>query len=384
MERIGRSLDDYVTPEQRDRVLGHNGLAHRLPRQVYSDPGFLRLEYEGWLSRTWLLVARTHEIPDIGDAMPVPGQPIFLIRDTAGTVRAFYNACRHRGHDLVTGRCNVRHGIVCPYHHWTYETTGDLRAATHFGGYRKHSHPDLDRGAFGLKAVRTGVWHKWIFINIDGKAPPLEDFVAPMAAYFGDVAFGNARHFSTVARHPFGCNWKAFTENNIEPYHVPMVHPDTAGGHALDDHRIVDTGELFGCAVDIEGSSFTNRPPDETAGCLNMSARYILRAPNFYIAAHDPDKVVDSIVLPDWNDPATCWVSHACFTTSGEGDEALKSWAAIQDQVMEEDAAVMEGVTRGFQAPVMDDGGVVSPDWEGCVSGFYRTLLQALDGDRPA
>ena len=362
-------------------MLGRRGLSHRLPRQVYSDPGFLRLEYAGWLSRTWLMVGRAHEIPEPGDAAPVPGHPIFLIRDVHGEIRGFYNSCRHRGHELISEPCNRRHGIVCPYHHWVYHTTGALRTATHFGGYRKHGHPELDPEAYGLKAIRTGVWHNWILVNLDGQAPPLEDFVAPLADYYRDVKFSRARHFSTIFRHPFLANWKTFTENNIEPYHVPMVHPRTTAGHPFDRHRIVDEGPLVGCAVDVEGSTFTNRPPPQTADHLDGSGRFILRVPNLYIAAHAPDKLVDSLILPDWDDPMKCWVSHACYTTSepGASDGALASWTAIQETVMEEDAAVMEGVVRGFRAPVMDDGGVISPAWEDCVSGFYRSLIRALE-----
>ena len=139
-----QDLFDFITPEQRDKVIGKCGLSSRLPRQVYADPDFLRLEYTRWLSRTWLMVGRTHEIPRPGDAIPVPGHPIFLIRDTAGEIRAFYNACRHRGHELIERACNKKNGIVCPYHHWVYDPNGDLRSATHFAGYQQHHHPEVD------------------------------------------------------------------------------------------------------------------------------------------------------------------------------------------------------------------------------------------------
>ena len=374
-------LFDFISPQQRDRVLGKSGLCSRLPRHIYSDRGFLELEYQGWLSRTWLTVGRVHEIPNPGDAIPVPGHPIFLICDTAGEIRAFYNSCRHRGHELIDGPCNKKNGIVCPYHHWTYHTNGDLRAATHFAGYRQHEHPEIDPKAFGLRAIRTGVWHNWILINLDGNAPPLEDYVEPLADYYRDVEFSNVRHFATVSRHPLAANWKTAMENNIEPYHVPMVHADTAAGHPFDCHRIVDEGALVGCAVDIEGSSFTNEAVHTTKEHLDSSGRFILRVPNLYIAAHAPDKLVDSVILPDWDDPVKCWVSHACYTTSGSamGDAELAQWGSIQQQVLEEDVAVMEGVVRGFRAPVMDDGGVISPAWESCVSGFYRNLINALE-----
>jgi len=378
-----KNLFDFITPSQRDKVVGLSGLASRLPRHVYSDPDFLRLEYTGWLSRTWMMIGRAHEIPAAGDAMPVPGQPIFLIRDDNGEIRAFYNSCRHRGHELIDQPCNRKKGIVCPYHHWTYELNGNLRTATHFAGYRQHQHPEMDKKTFGLKAIRTGIWHNWVLVNLDGQAPPLEGYVQPLANYYDDVDFSNVRHFATVSRHPMDSNWKIAMENNIEPYHVPMVHASTTAGQPFNAHRIIDEGPLVGCAVDIEGSSFTNKPLAQSKDHLDTSGRFILRVPNLYLAAHAPDKLVDSLILPDWDDPFKCWVSHACYTTSGDSmsDAELDRWSQIQEQVMEEDVAVMEGVVRGLRAPIMDDGGVISPAWESCVSGFYRSLISALEDE---
>ena len=326
------------------------------------------------------MVGRAHEIPKVGDAMPVPGHPIFLVRDHQENIRAFYNSCRHRGHELISGSCHAGALIVCPYHHWSYELNGNLRAATHFSGYRQHKHPELDPVAFGLKAIRTAVWHNWILINVDGKAPPIEEFVSPLADFYADVDFVNAKHFATVSRHPLEVNWKTAMENNIEPYHVPMVHAETAGGHPFDNHHIIDDGPLVGCAVDIENSTFTNQAEIKSNHQLDSSGRFVLRVPNLYIAAHAPDKLVDSLILPDRHDPGKCWISHACYNTSDAdiSEQEAKLWKDIQQQVLEEDVAILEGVARGFKAPVMDDGGVISPAWESCVSGFYRSLLSAL------
>jgi len=375
-----KNIEDFLSEQEQARVLGKLGLARRLPRKVYSDHDFLELEYTKWLDRTWLMVGRVHEIPNPGDAMPIPGHPIFLIRDSQQTIRAFYNSCRHRGHELISGKCNAGAAIVCPYHHWAYELNGRLKAATHFAGYRQHSHPDLDPETFGLKAIRTAVWNNWILININGEAPTLEEFVSPLAKFYQDVDFSQVKHFATVRRHPLAVNWKTAMENNIEPYHVPMVHPCTAGGHPFDNHRIIDDGPLVGCAVDIEDSSFTNRAVAKSNQQLDSSGRFVLRVPNLYIAAHAPDKLVDSLILPDRSDPGKCWISHACYNTS-EADvsqQEARLWQDTQQQVLEEDVAVLEGVARGFRAPVMDDGGVISPAWEACVSGFYRSMLTAL------
>ena len=373
-------ITHYLTEVERERVVGKSALCRRLPRKIYSDPDFHNIEYRDWLNRTWLVVGRVHDIPEIGDATPVSGHPIFIIRGEDNVIRAFYNSCRHRGHELIGKPCNTGAAITCPYHHWSYGLNGDLRTATHFSGYRQHTHPELDPVKFGLKQIRCAVWHNWVLINIDGKGPSIEEFVEPLCHFYQDVDFSSAKHFATVEKHPLAVNWKTAMENNIEPYHVPMVHAGTAGGHPFDNHRIIDDGPLVGCAVDIEGSKFTNEPPQQVSKHLDTSGRFVLRVPNLYIAAHAPDKLVDSIILPDYTDPNKCWISHACYTTSGIdiSDQEAKQWQAIQQQVLEEDIDVLEGVARGFRAPVMDDGGVISPAWESCVSGFYRSMIGAM------
>ena len=382
---MAATIHDFLSPEQLARVLGRDGLCSRLPRAAYLERDFLALEYRAWLARTWLVVARVHEIPQPGDLLPVPGHPFFLAHGKDGQIRAFHNACRHRGHELVAKPCEAARRITCPYHSWSYDLDGRLLAAPHFGGTGTNGHEGLDKQAFSLKPLRCGRWHNWILINIDGQAEPLEDFVRPMAGRFDDVDFDRLAHFSTVKRHPLPVNWKIAMENNVEPYHVPVVHARTAAGQALSQHSIVDDGPLVGCAIEIPGSRYSNQPDEKTSDSLDTSARFILRAPNLYFTSHAPDKIVDSLILPDSEDPGRCWVSHACYSTSGKvplgAQRAL--WHQLEEEVLVEDVAVMAGVTRGLRSVATEDGGILSPAWEGCISGFYRNMLAALldDGD---
>ena len=63
---------DLVSAEATARVLGESGLHSRLPTVAYTDKDFLRLEYRRWLAKTWLFVARGQQLPEPGDAIPVP------------------------------------------------------------------------------------------------------------------------------------------------------------------------------------------------------------------------------------------------------------------------------------------------------------------------
>ena len=374
------SFGDFVGGVALARVRGENGLHSRLPSAAYTDGEFLALEYRRWLATTWLYVGRGHEIPNSGDVMPVPGHPFFLVRNKKGEVRAFQNACRHRGHALVDGPCRGLRLFTCPYHAWSYDLDGKLLGTPHFGGHKVHHVEGFDPANYGLVPVRCETWHDWIFLNIDGDAEPLADFVAPMAKRMADVDFGNLTHYLTIDAGALELNWKLAMENNMEPYHVPVVHRTTAEGQPLRAHRAFVERPLMGCTVDIPGSTYTNKARGEGLEALNMSSRFFLRAPNFFLTSYAPDTIVDSLILPDSRDPQRCYVQNAWYTTSGKqlSEAEIKQWDELEREVLAEDLRVMRMVAKGLECAAVNDGGVLSPVWESCIAGFYGELVDAM------
>lgn len=375
------SLTDFVSRHSIEKVTNPNGTLHRLPGVVFKDSGFLALEYRAWFAKTWLFVGRGADLPNPGDCTTVPGLPIFMVRDKAGGLRAFHNACRHRGHRLVEEpRCGLKR-LVCPYHSWTYGLDGQLVSTPHVGGVGQHTSSDLDPAAFGLKPVRCEQWHDWIFINLDAQAEPLADFVAPMEKQLSFVAFDKLKHFLTMERRPIEANWKVCLENTMEPYHLPFVHAKTAAGQPLDLHYSLSDDPIFGSAIDVPGSTYDNAPGGGSLDNLNMSARYLLRAPNFFLTSYAPDVIVDTMVVPDGRDPRISWMEQAWYTTSGRvpSDQEIHDWHVLEERVMEEDLGIMAGVQAGVESEAVDDGGYLSPQWETCISDFYRHLLRQLE-----
>jgi choline monooxygenase len=380
--RFGDFADfaDFVDGEALARVRGENGLFSRLPSAAYTDSGFLALEYQRWLARTWLYVGRGHEIPNPGDVVPVPGHPFILVRNKTGEVRAFQNACRHRGHALVDGPCRGLRLFTCPYHAWSYDLDGRLIGTPHFGGHKVHEVAGFDPAKYGLMPVRCAMWHDWIFLNIDGNAEPLADFVAPMARRMPEVDFAKLSHYLTIDAGPLELNWKLAMENNMEPYHVPVVHRNTAEGQPLSAHRAFVERPLMGCTVEIAGSTYTNEARGEGLEALDMSSRFMLRSPNFFLTSYAPDTIVDSLILPDSRDPRKCYLQNAWYTTSGSrpGEEEIKQWDELEREVLEEDLRVMRMVAKGLECAVVNDGGVLSPAWESCIAAFYGELTDAM------
>lgn len=375
------TLHDFVSAEGLARLKGSNGLHSRLPTAAYRDKAFQSFEYRNWLNKTWLYVGRGAAIPNPGDALPIPGHPYILVRNKAGKIGAFHNVCRHRGHRLLDGPCNGQRSLVCPYHHWTYDLDGGLIGTPNFGGPKVQDVEGFDRKVHGLIPVRCDMWHDWIFINVDGKAPPLDDWVAPMAARFPDVDFTKLDHYLTIDMGAIKANWKVCMENNMEPYHVPVVHRSSAAGQPLEQHYMVDEGEVMGCAIDVPGSEYSNQPGGNDMSDLDMSARFLLRTPNFFLTSYAPDKMIDTLILPDSQDPEKCWIQNAWYNTSGEplSAEEVERWRELEERVGQEDVGIMEGVQAGMHSVAADDGGVLSPAWEACLIGFYREMTRALE-----
>ena len=382
---MNTSIRDFIDAEALARARGDNGLASRLPTVAYKDRDFLALEYSRWLRRTWMFVGRGQEMANPGDVAPIPGHPYFLMRNGEGVINAFHNVCRHRGHTLVEAPCNKRDTLVCPYHAWTYDLDGKLLVAPHFGGHRDALPEGFDPAEHGLAPLRCAMWHDWIFINVDGDAEPLADFVAPMAARYPEVDFAALDHYLTVDLGNVACNWKVALENTMEPYHVPVAHRETAAGQPLELHYMVDDGPVMGCAIDIEGSDYTNEPSPNDLDNLDMSARYLLLVPNFFLTSYAPDKMIDTLILPDSRDPTKCWMQNAWYTTSGKAltAEEIENWRELETRVAGEDISIMAAVQRGVESEAADDGGVLSPVYETCITSFYKHLIAALSDESP-
>ena len=381
-------FSDLISKAQVDKVLHRGDFGRRLPGIVFKSPDFLSLEFERWLSRTWLFVGRGADIPDPGDARTAPGLPIFLIRSETGHISAFHNACRHRGHRLISEPCKGLKQIICPYHRWTYRLDGQLRLTPNAGGARVHDLPGFDKTKHSLLPVRCESWHDWIFINLHGDAPPLTEFIAPLAKQLDFVDFDRLKHFLTMERRPIAANWKLCMENTMEPYHVPYVHSNSAAGQPLHLHYMIEADPVVGCGIDVPDSEYNNQPANQDASLtnLNMSARYLVRMPNFFLTTYAPDVVVDTMIVPDRLDPRKSWMEQAWYTTSGRvpTPDEVAAWTELEEQVILEDIEVMTQVQAGVESSVVDDGGVLTPAWEACISAFYKQLVTQLSTDERA
>ena len=348
-------------------------VARGLPAAAYTSEDLFQLENDRIFSTSWVFAGLAHELARPGDVVPatVAGRPVLLVRDAAQQVRAFHNLCRHRCLRLVDKPGNVGPAIQCPYHSWTYKLDGALHLAPFFGGRDPRAMPaGFDRTQHGLLPVRVATWHDWIFVNLSGTAPPIEEFVAPLQRQIDGVDLSRMRHVVTVDLGEIAANWKLLMENFIEPYHVQFVHATTTE-QPLADHYVVNEPGCLGCAVDVSGEA----KRDDT---LSADSRYLTLFPNFVFGLYLPDQVGVHLDVP--LAPGRTLQRRAIYSLDSKpvSAEQAKQLARLWRDVHVEDQVICERLQQGRASDTAAGGGVLSPVWEVSVRSFQELVVSHL------
>jgi phenylpropionate dioxygenase-like ring-hydroxylating dioxygenase large terminal subunit len=198
-----------------------------LAAKYYTDPEVFKLETNGLLARTWQFAGHASQLKETGDyfTFDMAGESLFCIKGRDGEIRTFYNVCQHRAHQLVSGQGQTR-VLVCPYHAWTYELTGELRAGPNIKAVE-----GFDKSSICLTSVRTEVFLGFIFVNLDKDAKPMDDWFPNVRTELESYI----PHWDTLAplewvEIPENCNWKVSVENYSECYHCTLNHPTFSTG----------------------------------------------------------------------------------------------------------------------------------------------------------
>jgi choline monooxygenase len=193
-----------------------------LPYDWYSDPAVLRLERDRIFRRSWQYVARADQVAERGSfcAADAGGIPIVVVRDKEGSLRAFVNVCRHRGSLVCEGE-GKRETLQCPYHAWTYDLDGSLRAAP-----RSEREPGFEKEELGLAPVLVDTWGPFVFVNPDAEAAPLAETLGELPELVAASGLDlDALRFLERSTSAYEANWKVCCENYLECYHCQVAHP---------------------------------------------------------------------------------------------------------------------------------------------------------------
>jgi choline monooxygenase len=330
-------------------------MAQSLPWSWYSDPDVLRREQERIFHRAWQYVGHTGRVERVGDRFAAwAGEIPVLVLRAEDRVRAFLNVCRHRGSLLVDSEGNGK-SVQCPYHAWTYDLDGSLRAAP-----RSDREPDFDAEGLSLVALRLETWGPFLFVNPDEEAPPLAETIGPLA----DLVPVDELAFHSRDEYELEANWKIACENYLECYHCPVAHKGFSAAYDVDpdEYRLEPTSDhvlsQFAPARSEGEGQFhfvwPNLKLNAYAGTPNLSIGPILPA-----GPERSNGFLDYFFAPD-ADPA--WV-----------DELL----AFDRQVGAEDRALVERVQKGVRSGIVAEGRLLGES-EQLVARFQQLVAAAI------
>ena len=295
-----------------------------LPAHCYTDPTILDAEMSAIFARSWQLVGHVSQVSEPGLILTavVGDEPVFVVNDN-GQIRAFFNVCQHRGHELFpqqTAGGDVAETpgfIMCPYHAWVYGLDGRLASAR-----------SRDVGEVCLAPVAVDQLAGLLFVNVDPGAPPLAEHAPGVAEeVLAIVPEAGTRVLTWRRTQLIDANWKIAVENYNECYHCPNVHLSfTSGVVDPASYRIKPEGTVIRhTATGVEGErSRYARPVDSDAyaafyiwpassiqcypGQALNTYRWVPRGPDqtllvreWWFDGPEPTDVQRAIIDLDWN-----------------------------------------------------------------------------------
>lgn len=342
--------------------------ANTIPSDWYFDTELAERE-RATVFAGWQAVGRLDQLPGPGSyfTIEVAGEPIAVLRDGDGVLRAFHNVCRHRAAPVLCDDCGTATKLRCRYHGWTYDLTGQLRGAPEFEGVA-----DFDRADFGLTPMTVATWGPTVWVHPTAPHQPLDGYLSPLqektAIFEVDRLKWHARRSYDLA-----CNWKVYVDNYLDGgYHVNYVHPTLAGALDYANYRT----ELFehgNCQI-----SPLKAAKDDTVTATRKGdvAMYWWVFPNFTVNLYSG--VMDTnFILP--LGPERCRVIFDFYFADGTDAAFMKQSLDVAEQVQQEDIAICEDVQRGLRSRSFSTGRF-SVRRENGGYQFHQLLARALDG----
>ena len=364
LKTISKGYDKVAT-----RSLSINSLC-------YKDPKFLDIEKEQVFYKNWQFLCHEEKLKEAGSyvATSIQGQSIVATRDREGELRAFYNVCKHRGHELLEGEGKTRF-IVCPYHAWSYKLDGSLNIA------RRSEHiENFNKDEICLDQVQVEVFCHLVFINLDPEASSLAeqsvDLEKEIMSYAPDL--GNLT-FSRRMTYNIKANWKSVVDNFLECYHCEIAHQDFVSLVEMDTYKVKTHG-IYSSHMAKAGQTNNNAYSIDDASCTDHAVWFLwpnmalMRYPgrgNFMVWQFYPTGPEETYEIFDF-----------FFETSDPNEAEIEALKFIDEVLQPEDIGLVESVQRGMNTPAFKQGRyMVDPEGSGlsehAVHHFHGLVLDA-------
>ncbi len=347
-----------------------------LRKEAYVDSRWHDVDVNAILGKTWQWVCHSEKVRERGKyiATTIAGQPIVIVRDRKGILRAFYNVCKHRAHQLLSGE-GTTGGIVCPYHAWSYKLDGQLSRAPHTEHLENFNVDDIC-----LDQVQVEEFCGFVYVNLDSTA-------ASLASLTGDLE-SEIRHWAPeVEELTFGhrltyeiqSNWKNVVDNFLECYHCPTAHKDFCRLVDMDTYKVTTHGIYSSHMADAGNTP--NSAYDVSAATVRTHAVWWLWPNTCLMRYPGRASMIVLNVIP--SGPNTTHEIYDFYLETPEpNDMEVEAIRYIDEVLQAEDIALVESVQRGMSTPAFTQGRIVhdpsgSGKSEHAVHHFHGLVLDA-------
>lgn len=346
---------------------------HTIEPYYYLDHDIYLKEQTGIFAKTWQFAGHISQIKNPGDyfTFDVAGQSLFCVRGNDTVIRAFYNVCQHRAHELVFGEGNVS-VVVCPYHAWTYHLDGQFRS-----GPNLKVVPGLDMSKICLTQVRVEDFHGFLFVNLDSKATPMDQWFPGARKELGEfvpnISELEPMHWVQVSER---CNWKISVENYSECYHCRLNHKTFATGVInADTYDIQPQGYCLRHTTECQNLDRMSYPidPDANPTAGKYSSWFLWPVFSFQVY---PGNVLNTY---HWRAMGAGDVDvwRGWYTAKGEESDIIRKLARQdRETTVEEDINLVESVQRGLGSQGYHPGPLVLDPNSGVNSEHSIRVLQ--------
>ncbi len=348
-----------------------------LQAEAYTDPSWFTFEQRAVFSRTWQWICHVEKLREPGSFITteIAGQPICVVRDKSGTLRAFYNVCKHRAHELLKGEGSTA-VILCPYHAWSYNLEGRLVRAP-----ETEKLQNFDRDSICLEAVKVEVFCGFVYVNLGGDSVPslaeqAGELGAEIKQWAPDVENLTFAHRLT---YDIKSNWKNVVDNFLECYHCPVAHKDFCTLVDMDTYRVTTHG-IYSSHMAEAGKTANAAYSVEGATVKDHAVWWLW--PNICLMRYPGrGNMIVMHVIPLGVDRT--YETYDFFFEDSEPNTAEQEAIRYIDDVLQaEDIALVESVQRGMSTPAFEQGRIVhdpgeSGKSEHAVHHFHGLVLDA-------
>ncbi|MDG2236220.1 MAG: SRPBCC family protein [Arenicellales bacterium] len=329
-----------------------------LPAEYYIDPAIFLREQLDVFSTSWQLIGSAAHLQRSGDyvAADIAGTKVFVVRDQAGELRGFRNLCRHRGAKLLeegSGHCR---SIRCPYHNWVYRLDGSLERVPWFDETER-----LNLDEWPLHHITVGIWRNLVFACVAEKIT-LENQLGGLPEEIKNDPIEDYQ-WAGQKRMVFDANWKIYTDNFVEGYHIPGIHPDFFKAIDFEKFQTTTGANLVRMTAPVRDDLF-------------YQGRWLWMWPNWTLSFFDggmntsrinPIGVARTELIYDF------YFADTSEATRAARDAVIKSNIAVIEQDFDICAQVHQNYSSGGYQP-----GPLSPKHEQGVYQFQTSIKEAL------